>query len=103
MPKEGRAVSHVRRLKLATPWCSALPPLSVPRRDALNTWPTNLAEFMYTGRDCFLRRSADFDGSVFLDSDRIARLDGIEKVVAKQVDADYASAIPNIIHQHSGE
>ena len=41
--------------------------------------------------------SADFDGAVFVDGDRITCLDGLEELVTEQVDGDGPPLIPDVV------
>jgi hypothetical protein len=44
---------------------------------------------------------ADLDGSVFVNRDRVTRIDRLEEVVAQKIDRDDAAAVPDVIDDQS--
>ena len=64
---------------------------------AMTTWPNCLLSISVAALSSVLLgcRSADLDSSVFADFDRIARLHGLEELVAEEVDCDDPTLVPD--------
>ena len=53
---------------------------------------------------CLLGRcSADLDGPVLVDGDRVTGFDCLKELVAEQIDRDDAAVVPDVINQESGK